>query len=101
MEKNLIAQTKYFKAYLVDVGLARLEFENGSGANDLVCCDDGYWVYWPEANTGALCSHTLREIFHILEDLNKDWDKQVNDYFDKVQSETQHGQSDESSAETF
>lgn len=101
MEKNLIAQTKYFKAYLVDVGLARLEFENGSGANDLVCCDDGHWVYWPEENTGALCSHTLLGILHILEELNKDWDKQVNDYSDKVQSEAQHKQSDESSTETF
>ena len=45
----------------------------------------------------------LRELADCLDQMNKEWDDQVQDYFNKEleRDATQHGQSDESSAETF
>lgn len=41
---------------------------------------DGYYVFVPEMN-GAWSSHYLREIADFLDNLNAEWDAEVQEYF--------------------
>lgn len=50
---------------------------------DIISCDDGYKVWWP-VNMGAFSAHTLRLMADILDEENKEWDKQLNEYFGNV-----------------
>ena len=50
--------------------------------NEIVCINDGYYYYWPNASTlGAFSEHNLRDIADELERLNKDYDNEINNYF--------------------
>jgi len=48
--------------------------------NEIVTLEDGFKYYWP-AGSGALSAHNLREMADYLDELNKDWDTQLNEYF--------------------
>lgn len=40
---------------------------------DFVCGDDGYYVYWPSKNDGALAPHQLRWLADELDAMNAVW----------------------------
>ncbi len=46
---------------------------------DIVMGDDGYYVFWPIRNHGALLANDLRIIADELDKRNEDWDNIVND----------------------
>lgn len=50
---------------------------------DIVCGDDGYYIFWPTRNHGALDAESLRIIADHLDEKNEEWDKAVYDYFEK------------------
>ena len=49
---------------------------------NLVKDDDGYFYYWPtQVNEKCWDSLTLKIISKKLDELNKDWDREVNKFF--------------------
>jgi len=49
---------------------------------NLVKDDEGYFYYWPTpANEKCWDSLTLKIISKKLDELNKDWDREVNKFF--------------------
>jgi|CXWL01.1.fsa_nt_gi hypothetical protein len=55
---------------IVDIALRR---------KDIVCGDDGYYVYWPEdRNVGAIAAWELRAIADHLDRMNMAWDWIIN-----------------------
>ena len=44
---------------------------------EIVTFEDGFKYYWPVSNRGAFSSHDLRTIADYLDELNKDWQAQV------------------------
>lgn len=40
---------------------------------DIICGDDGYYIFWPNGNNGALTEHDLRVLADYLEEKNKEW----------------------------
>lgn len=44
---------------------------------------DGYIYWWPDGGNGHLASVHLRILADELDRRNAEWDKQVNEYFDK------------------
>lgn len=57
--------------------------ENG----DIVCGDDGFYIYWPTKQTGALTQVDLRIIADHLESLNKGWEETINNYFNNLNTQ--------------
>lgn len=49
---------------------------------DIIMGDDGFYVYWPEGNKGALTSHDLRELADELDRMNCKWEEIINEYFE-------------------
>ena len=45
---------------------------------DIVMGDDGYYVFWPIRNNGALNANDLRIIADELDKRNEDWDIILN-----------------------
>lgn len=94
-------QTKHFKAYPSDtLGIYTLEFCNGHKSNDLLMFEDGFWYYYPES-LGGSSPYCLREIADILDMMNKEWNDQVNAYFENNPDATQHESTDQSTTEAF
>lgn len=52
---------------------------------------DGYFSYWPEDMSGSFSSWTMRLIADKLEEMNKDWDDKVNEYFERERQENEEG----------
>ena len=52
---------------------------------EFVTLEDGYIYYWPSMQ-GALTSDDLRELANEIDERNDAWDKQVKDYFNKIES---------------
>lgn len=52
-------------------------YKNGKFLGELIMDVDGYFYFWPEDNNRAWASHHLREITNKLDELNKEWDEQV------------------------
>lgn len=51
-------------------------------AGNLLRDDDGYFYYWPtRVNEKCWDSLTLKIISKKLDELNKDWDREVNKFF--------------------
>lgn len=48
---------------------------------EIVCGDDGFYVYWPTCNKGSLTEHDLRIIANHLAKLNEPWIKQIDECF--------------------
>ena len=99
--KNQTYQTKHFKAYPKDIGVYWLEFGNGCRYSDICTLDDGYWYYWPCDDAAALEAHRLREIADILDMMNKEWDDQVNEYFENNPDAAQYEATDKGATEAF
>jgi hypothetical protein len=49
---------------------------------DIICGDDGFFVYWPTEHRGAYSPHHLRMIADELDRRNKDWEEELNKYFE-------------------
>lgn len=49
----------------------------GIPSADIVCGDDGFFVYWPTGNQGAYSSHMLREIADCLDQKNLPWAERI------------------------
>ncbi len=57
-------------------------------AEDIVCADDGYYVYWPRnCGKGYLSSYILRTIANELDQRNAAWDQEISDYFERKRNE--------------
>lgn len=100
---KILAKTKHFEVHSTNDWEAHWVFlDNGKvGPDEFSLEVDGYWVWYPRG-PGALDSWMLRELADCLDQMNKEWYDQVQDYFNKgLDGATQHGQSDESSAEAF
>lgn len=50
---------------------------NGHYAGTLEPKEDGYWDWYPDLAPGYIPSWVLRTLADKLDDINKDWDKQV------------------------
>ncbi len=37
---------------------------------DIICGEDGYWIWWPTGNRGAHNENSLRIVLQILSELN-------------------------------
>lgn len=48
-------------------------------AKELEVMEDGYKVWWPLHGSGYLNSFDLRVIADYLDELNKDWDTQIDE----------------------
>src|SRR5271166_1131228 len=46
-------------------------------AKDIYMENDGYYVYWPKENNGFWESWALRIVADLLDEMNAEWDKQV------------------------
>lgn len=46
--------------------------------------DDGLYYWWPENLNGYLPSYLLRELADKLDELNRDWEKEINVYFESI-----------------
>lgn len=55
----------------------------GRLANDIIVGDDGYYIFWPTSGAGAFEAWNLRLVADILDELNKPWDNQINEYFNE------------------
>jgi len=93
-------QTKHFKAYPNTEDSYWLEFCNGVKSLDIFMLEDGFWYYFSEGK-GASGSYCLREISDILDMMNKEWNDQVNAYFENNPDATQHEATDQSTTEAF
>jgi hypothetical protein len=55
---------------------------NGKYIGNAIMDIDGYYYYWPSDKlTGSWSSYILREIADTLDELNKEYEKSVKDYF--------------------
>jgi hypothetical protein len=61
----------------IDAHKYSIRTNNGKLIGELIMDVDGYFYFWPEDNNGAWASHHLRELANKLDELNKEWDKQV------------------------
>ena len=43
---------------------------------------DGYFYFWP-SNEGCWSAHMMRTIANKLDEVNKKWDDQIHEYFNK------------------
>lgn len=100
---KILAKTKHFEVHSTNDWEAHWVFlDNGkTGPDEFALEVDGYWV-WYSRGPGALDSWALRELADCLDQMNKAWDDQVQDYFNKeLDSAAQHNDSDESTTEAF
>jgi hypothetical protein len=51
--------------------------------NDIVMADDGFYCYWPDGAKGFLTSNNLRIIADYLDEENKLWQNNIDNYFSK------------------
>lgn len=56
--------------------------------SELVTFEDGFVYFWPEVNRGGLSSNNLREIADHLDEVNREWSLQVDEYFELHKVET-------------
>ena len=49
---------------------------------ELIMDVDGYYYFWP-SNDGCWPSHIMRSVANKLDEINKPWNDQINDYFSK------------------
>lgn len=56
------------KSYLVNI----------NEQEEIVILEDGFKYYWPVSNNGALSSSHLRDIADQLDEMNAEWQKQVD-----------------------
>jgi len=58
---------------------------NGVDLGALVKEVDGFYVWYPNRKQyGFWSAYVLRDLADILDDLNKDYEKEINEYFDRT-----------------
>ena len=60
-------------------------FYNGVSAGEYIKGEDGYYVYFTDNNGGGFSDYVLQQLGQDLEMLNKEWDKEIQEAFDKFQ----------------
>ena len=66
----------------ISKGAKKLYYLNGAYLGDIICGDDGFWAYWPDRSKGGCFNaRILHEIANLLDKLNADWEKQIEEYF--------------------
>lgn len=76
MENKLIKLTPSISGFEV-------AYNNGVMVGRFELGDDGYFTYWPLLRPGCWPSEFMREIADTLDDLNKEWDAQVQNDLNK------------------
>lgn len=51
-------------------------------SGEFVTLEDGFVYYWPKG-VGAIPAYQLRQLADELDKRNAEWEKQINEYFDK------------------
>jgi hypothetical protein len=54
---------------------------NGVYMGDILAGDDGYYYWWPNKKDGCLDQTVLQSIATCLGSLNREWDRQIQEYF--------------------
>jgi len=67
----------------------KVEYENGVDMGELYKEIDGYYVYWPIDRKGFWSSVPMRIIADKLDELNADWDREVKEFFEKQEQESE------------
>ena len=59
-------------------------FQNNAVFGEIYKEVDGYFYFQPNNKlTGCVPAHILREVADKMDELNKSWNEQIDDYFDK------------------
>lgn len=58
-------------------GTILVNYTNDVLMGEMIVGDDGYYAWWPERGDGYIDSWILRELADKLDDLNKEWNDQV------------------------
>ena len=53
---------------------------------ELIMDVDGYFYFWQNRSDGCWSSHIMRSIANKLDDINKPWNDEINDFFSKENS---------------
>ena len=74
--------TKYL-TFIEHNGKYNILYENGVYLGDIIQKEDGFYDWWPPfpSNGGCWSSYVLREIADKIDELNKPYEKELEDYF--------------------
>lgn len=75
-----------FKTRKINKNHYKLTF-GGKYLGNLIRDVDGYFYYDPILERGTWASWSLKAIADMLDNLNKDWDEQINKYFKMKEDE--------------
>lgn len=65
----------------------KVEWDNGVHIGDFEKNVDGFFYWWPvKGKDGSWSSEFLRLIVEKLEELNKKWEEEINNYFKNEQN---------------
>lgn len=71
---------------VTELSIIRLEgndlfYENGVKLGQILAKEDGFYDFWPELNGGYWEAHVLRAIADKLDEMNKPWQEEIDNYF--------------------
>lgn len=58
-------------------------YKNGIQIGEFLMKEDGYFDFWPKLGGGYWPSYLLRELADQLDVINKPWEDDIRDYFNK------------------
>ena len=58
-------------------------YENGLQIGEFLMKEDGYFDFWPKLGGGYWPSYLLRDLANHLDVLNKPWDDEIKNYFNR------------------
>lgn len=61
----------------------RVYYYNGVIIGEISPLEDGYYHYWPISIQGCWSAEVMREIANTLDEMNKEWDAELNTYHQK------------------
>lgn len=62
-----------------------LFYKNGVKLGEVLAKDDGLYDFWPDLSKGGCWpSHLLREIADLLDDMNRDWERELTKALEEV-----------------
>lgn len=64
-------------------GTGEVRWSNGKHIGDIVKDVDGYWKFGFIGSAGLWDDGPLEAIAAMLRDLNRDWDREIREYFDE------------------
>ena len=57
-----------------------LWFNNRVHIGEVLCGDDGFYTYWPKTGGGGFNEFILKELYNLLEEMNREWWGQITEY---------------------